>query len=140
MNTLVSLFFSILLAFSGFTRPQTIHFDEPNTRVVLEPGSTCSISWHLDPSGPHQYTHVDLFLMQFLFGRFFIIEPIAYDVDVNTTGPIEWDIPQEDILEGLYVIGAVARDCNYRSFSDYFWILRDYYYSPPSRSISDSEN
>jgi len=126
------LFFCVLLAFSGFTKSQTFRFDQPNNKIAHEPGLNCLISWNLDRFGSKNFTHVDLFLMEFIYGQFLIVEPIAYDVDINTTEQIEWEIPIYGIWNGQYVIGAIALGYDYQSYSDHFWILRDYYYPPPT--------
>ena len=132
MNTFISLFICVLLTFSGFTKSQTVRFDRPNNKIVHEPGLNCLISWHLDRFGPEKFTHVDLFLMEFVYGQFLIVEPIAYEVDIYTAEKIEWQIPIHGIFNGQYVIGAMALGCDYQSYSDHFWILRDYYFTPPA--------
>lgn len=133
MAIVTSLLICVLLAFSGFTRSQIIKFDQPNGQTDLEPGLTCSISWHLEESDTQNFTHVNLYLMQFVFGQFLIVLPIEYNVAVFEISSIDWKIPNDDILHGQYVIGAVTSDYEYQSYSDYFWILRDYYFTPSTK-------
>jgi hypothetical protein len=127
MKTLIFFFhFVLFTTFLGFAKSRSIQFDHPNIEDVLEPGLTCTISWRLNQSGPQNFTHVDLYLIQFIFGRFYLLEPIAYEVNVTENESIDWEIPRDGILNGQYAIGAIAFGCDYQSYSDHFWIIQDY--------------
>lgn len=138
MNTFFALYSCVLLAFSGLIKSQTLQFDQPNNKTVHEPGFICLISWHFDRIGPRKFTHVDLFLMEFIYDQFSIVQPIAHEVDIDNAEKFEWEIPLHGILNGQYAIGAMALGHDYHSYSDHFWILRDYYLPP--RTIKTTIN
>lgn len=121
-------FVLLLTVLSSAVRSQVIHINHPNISHMFEPGTLCPITWELKESGSPQFTHADFFLIKFAFDQFFIIHPIAYELDLRTTKSIDWIVPKEDIGNGQYIIGAFAHGADYHAFSDHFWILQDYYY------------
>ena len=130
MNRPAALFTVLLLFLSSFVHCHLFLFIQPNPENSYEPGSNFLISWYYDRSGPDRFTHIDLFLMKFAYDRYIIDVPIAYDIDINTTNTFNWNIPQVGIKDGQYFIGAVALGVDYQSYSDDFWIMREYCSSP----------
>ena len=119
-------FFFLLAALRTTVRSQLISFNYPNINFVCTPDTICPITWDFEHSGPLEFTHADFFLLKFAFGHFFIVHPIAYELNLSETSSILWRVPKDEIDNGQYVVGAVAFGTDYAILSDHFWILRDY--------------
>ena len=120
---LLFIWLILLLLEIPATSGTVLHLKTPDSCM---PGALCLINWEIDASGPHNFHHVDFFLMDYSYGQLNLVYPIAFHFDLRLSTSLVWWIPGDDLPEQQYFIAAFAVDIDYKSYSDFFWIMNDF--------------